>query len=88
VYTVTLTIIDDDGGVGIATFTVTVSEAIVSGDANGDGIIDIRDAMLCAEIALDLRSRSPRTEIACDITAPVGVVDGRDVVRIAEMGLR
>jgi len=85
VYTVTLTITDDDGGVGVATFKITVSKSVLLGDADGNEKIDFRDVVLCAEIALDLRVLTFRAQIACDVAAPFAVLDGRDVVRIAEM---
>lgn len=54
------------------------------GDANADGAIDLHDAILCAEIALELKTPTSLEEATCDVAAPFGVIDGRDVVRIAE----
>ncbi len=60
---------------------------VLPGDANGDGVVDLRDAVLCAEGALALRALTELEEAACDVAPPSGAVDGRDVVRIAEIAL-
>jgi PKD repeat protein len=83
VYTVTLTVTDDDGGVGMATLTVRVRPPLRLGDANGNGALELEDASLCAEIALQLRTPTPEQEIVCDVAAPSGTIDGRDVIWIA-----
>ncbi len=84
VFTATLTVDDGHGGIGVDTLTVTVRAPPSKGDANGNGAIDLHDAILCAEIALELRTPTNREEATCDVAAPFGVIDGRDVVRIAE----
>ncbi len=84
VFTATLTVDDGNGGIGVDTLTVTVRAPPSKGDANGNGAIDLHDAILCAEIALELRTPTNREEATCDVAAPFGVIDGRDVVRIAE----
>jgi hypothetical protein len=60
---------------------------VLKGDPNGDGLVDVRDAILCAEGALALRTLTDIEQMACDVAPPSGVIDGRDVVRIAEIGL-
>lgn len=65
----------------------TRTTVIRKGDANGDGAINLHDAILCAEIALKLRVPTSLQEVACDVALPYGTIDGRDVVRIAEISL-
>jgi len=85
-YVIQLTVDDGRGGVDTDTVRVT-AHAVLVGDANDDGVVDLKDAILCAEGALRLRALTAKEEAACDVVEPFGIVDGRDVIRIAEIAL-
>lgn len=77
----------DDPGTPESNDPTLSPPAVLRGDSNGDGRIDIRDAITCAEGALALRSLTELQQAACDVAPPSGIVDGRDVVTIAELAL-
>ena len=62
-------------------------EVVRRGDPNGDGEIDLRDAIFCAEVALGLEEPTPLEEAACELVPPCDRIDARDVVRLAEVAL-
>ncbi|OGF54962.1 MAG: hypothetical protein A2Z21_02900 [Candidatus Fraserbacteria bacterium RBG_16_55_9] len=66
----------------------TRTTVVHKGDANGDGTIGLLDAILCAEIALELHVATDLEEAACDVAVPYGIIDGRDVVNMAEISLK
>lgn len=77
----------DDGRGGTDSDQVTITAAVRKGDVNGDGQIDMQDAILAAKFALGLLTPSEWQRKAADVVPPCGAIDARDVVRIAEVAL-
>jgi hypothetical protein len=83
-YVLELTVEDGRGGTDSDQVTIT---AVRDGDVNGDGKIDLQDAILAAKFALGLLASSEYQRRAADVVAPCDTIDVRDVVRIAEVAL-
>jgi|GEM_PF-1658442 len=78
-YTVSLTVTDNLGSIAVATCTVTV---FLNGDVNGNGQVEISDAMYLAKHLAEIAGFESVEEIVCDVNGN-GQVEISDALYLA-----
>ena len=79
-YTVTLTVTDNCGALGVATCIVTI---LLNGDVNGNGECEISDAMYLARHLADIAGFESIEEIVCDVNGN-GEIEISDALYLAK----